>query len=161
MSRAGPYPPSCPTFWACSDSLRIPLIRSRDRISRFRRPPGSGEAHPVLACAFGLVHGLIAAPQQPVQAFPFVEPGFELDLQCVLCGGHGCSTCGDGWIELIPCGLVHPRVLEYGRIDTSVYSGFAFGLGLTRLAMMKFGVPDSRLFNSGDIRFYEQFPAAV
>ncbi len=93
--------------------------------------------------------------------FPFVEPGFELDLQCVLCGGKGCSTCGDGWIELIPCGLVHPRVLEYGRIDTSEFSGFAFGLGLTRLAMMKFGIPDIRLFNSGDIRFYEQFPAAV
>ena len=94
--------------------------------------------------------------------FPFVEPGFELDLQCVLCGGKGCSTCkGGGWIELIPCGLVHPRVLEYGRIDTSKYSGFAFGLGLTRLAMMKFGIPDIRLMNSGDIRFYEQFPAAV
>jgi phenylalanyl-tRNA synthetase alpha chain len=94
--------------------------------------------------------------------FPFVEPGFELDLQCVLCGGRGCSTCkGGGWIELIPCGLVHPRVLEYGRIDTSKYSGFAFGLGLTRLAMMKFGIPDIRLMNSGDIRFYEQFPAAV
>jgi phenylalanyl-tRNA synthetase alpha chain len=94
--------------------------------------------------------------------FPFVEPGFELDLQCVLCGGKGCSTCkGGGWIELIPCGLVHPRVLEYGRIDTSRFSGFAFGLGLTRLAMMKFGIPDIRLMNSGDIRFYEQFPAAV
>jgi phenylalanyl-tRNA synthetase alpha chain len=94
--------------------------------------------------------------------FPFVEPGFELDLRCVLCGGKGCSTCkGGGWIELIPCGLVHPRVLEYGRIDTSKYSGFAFGLGLTRLAMMKFGIPDIRLMNSGDIRFYEQFPAAV
>ena len=94
--------------------------------------------------------------------FPFVEPGFELDLQCVLCGGKGCPTCkGGGWIELIPCGLVHPRVLEYGRIDTSKYSGFAFGLGLTRLAMMKFGIPDIRLMNSGDIRFYEQFPAAV
>jgi phenylalanyl-tRNA synthetase alpha chain len=94
--------------------------------------------------------------------FPFVEPGFELDLQCVLCGGKGCSTCkGSGWIELIPCGLVHPRVLEYGRIDTSKYSGFAFGLGLTRLAMMKFGIPDIRLMNSGDIRFYEQFPAGV
>lgn len=93
--------------------------------------------------------------------FPFVEPGFELDLQCLLCGGSGCSTCGDGWLELIPCGLVHPRVLEYGRVDTAKYSGFAFGLGLTRLAMMKFGVPDIRLFNSGDIRFYEQFPAAV
>lgn len=94
--------------------------------------------------------------------FPFVEPGFELDLNCLLCGGKGCPTCkGTGWIELIPCGLVHPRVLEYGHIDPSVYSGFAFGLGLTRLAMMKFGVPDIRLFNSGDIRFYEQFPAAV
>ena len=93
--------------------------------------------------------------------FPFVEPGFELDLHCLLCDGRGCPTCGDGWIELIPCGLVHPVVLEHGGIDTSVYSGFAFGLGLTRLAMMKFGIHDIRLFNSGDIRFYEQFPAAV
>ena len=94
--------------------------------------------------------------------FPFVEPGFELDSQCLLCGGKGCSTCkGTGWLELIPCGLVHPRVLEYGRIDTDEFSGFAFGLGLTRLAMMKFGVPDIRLFNSGDVRFYEQFPATV
>jgi phenylalanyl-tRNA synthetase alpha chain len=94
--------------------------------------------------------------------FPFVEPGFELDLNCLLCGGRGCPTCkGSGWIELIPCGLVHPRVLEYGRIDPSKYSGFAFGMGLTRLAMMKYGIPDIRLFNSGDIRFYEQFPAAV
>jgi len=94
--------------------------------------------------------------------FPFVEPGFELDVQCVFCGGKGCGTCkGGGWIELIPCGLVHPRVLEYGRIDASKFSGFAFGLGLTRMAMMKFGIPDIRLMNSGDIRFYEQFPAAV
>jgi phenylalanyl-tRNA synthetase alpha chain len=94
--------------------------------------------------------------------FPFVEPGFELDLNCLLCNGKGCPTCkGTGWIELIPCGLVHPRVLEFGRIDPSVYSGFAFGLGLTRMAMMKFGIPDIRLFNSGDVRFYEQFPAAV
>lgn len=94
--------------------------------------------------------------------FPFVEPGFELDLQCVFCDGKGCKTCkGGGWIELIPCGLVHPRVLEYGKIDTSKYSGFAFGLGLTRLAMIKFGIDDIRLMNSGDVRFYEQFPAAV
>ena len=94
--------------------------------------------------------------------FPFVEPGFELDIQCVFCGGKGCPTCKQGgWIELIPCGLVHPRVLESGRIDTSQYSGFAFGLGLTRLAMMKFGIADIRLMNSGDIRFYEQFPAGV
>lgn len=94
--------------------------------------------------------------------FPFVEPGFELDLNCLLCGGKGCPTCkGTGWIELIPCGLVHPKVLEFGRIDASRYSGFAFGLGLTRLAMMKFGIGDIRLMNSGDIRFYSQFPAAV
>ena len=89
--------------------------------------------------------------------FPFVEPGFELDLQCLFCGGSGCATCGDGWIELIPCGLIHPRVLEAGEIDPSEYSGFAFGLGLTRLAMMKFGIRDIRHFNSGDLRFYEQF----
>jgi len=94
--------------------------------------------------------------------FPFVEPGFELDLECVLCTGRGCSTCSNtGWIELVPCGLVHPKVLEYGKVDTKVFSGFAFGLGLTRLAMMKFGIPDIRLFNSGDVRFLEQFPAAV
>jgi len=92
--------------------------------------------------------------------FPFVEPGFELDLNCLLCGGKGCSTCGDGWIELIPCGLVHPKVLEAGGIDPTEYSGFAFGLGLTRLAMMKFSVRDIRYFNGGDVRFYEQFRKA-
>jgi phenylalanyl-tRNA synthetase alpha chain len=93
--------------------------------------------------------------------FPFVEPGFELDLRCLLCNGAGCQTCGNGWIELMPCGLVHPKVLEHGGVDPDLYSGFAFGLGLTRLAMMKFGIPNIRLFNSGDIRFYSQFPAAV
>ncbi|MDO4584512.1 MAG: phenylalanine--tRNA ligase subunit alpha [Planctomycetia bacterium] len=94
--------------------------------------------------------------------FPFVEPGFELDLQCLICGGKGCSTChGTGWIELIPCGLVHPRVLEYAGVDPKEYSGFAFGVGLTRLAMMKYGIPDIRLLNAGDIRFNEQFPAMV
>ena len=95
--------------------------------------------------------------------FPFVEPGFELDMQCLLCGGQGCPTCkGGGWIELIPCGLVHPqRAASTAGSTPTQYSGFAFGLGLTRLAMMKFGIPDIRLFNSGDLRFYEQFPAAV
>jgi len=93
--------------------------------------------------------------------FPFVEPGFELDLNCLICGGRGCATCGDGWIELIPCGLIHPRVLEYAKIDSNVYSGFAFGLGLTRLAMMKYGVRDIRLFNAGDVRFYEQFAVTM
>lgn len=94
--------------------------------------------------------------------FPFVEPGFELDIQCLICGGKGCSVCKySSWVELIPCGLVHPQVLANGGIDPDQFSGFAFGLGLTRLAMMKFGIPDIRLFNCGDVRFYEQFPPSI
>ena len=94
--------------------------------------------------------------------FPFVEPGFELDINCLFCCGSGCPTCKQsGWIELIPCGLVHPVVLEQGKIDVSKYSGFAFGLGLTRLAMMKYGIRDIRYFNSGDVRVLEQFTPMV
>ncbi|EGD49207.1 phenylalanyl-tRNA synthetase, alpha subunit [Ruminiclostridium papyrosolvens DSM 2782] len=90
--------------------------------------------------------------------FPFVEPGFELDLNCMICGGKGCPTCKhSGWIELLPCGMVHPNVLRYGGIDTEEYTGFAFGLGLTRLAMMKYGISDIRVLNSGDLRAMEQF----
>ena len=90
--------------------------------------------------------------------FPFVEPGFELDLNCTICGGKGCSTCKhSGWVELLPCGMVHPNVLRYGGIDPEVYTGFAFGLGLTRLAMMKYGIGDIRVFNSGDLRAMKQF----
>ncbi|MDR3232384.1 MAG: phenylalanine--tRNA ligase subunit alpha [Planctomycetaceae bacterium] len=93
--------------------------------------------------------------------FPFVEPGFELDLNCLFCGGKGCATCGDGWMELIPCGLVHPNVLHNAGIDPNEYSGFAFGVGLTRLAMMNFGIRDIRYFNSGDVRVLEQFRPLV
>lgn len=90
--------------------------------------------------------------------FPFVEPGFELDLNCTICGGVGCPTCKQsGWVELLPCGMVHPNVLKYGGIDPEVYTGFAFGLGLTRLAMMKYGIGDIRVFNSGDLRAMKQF----
>ena len=85
--------------------------------------------------------------------FPFVEPGFELDMTCMICEGQGCTTCkNNGWIEILPCGMVHPNVLEFGGIDPHEYTGFAFGLGLTRLAMMKYGVHDIRIMNSGDLR---------
>lgn len=90
--------------------------------------------------------------------FPFVEPGFELDIKCTICGGKGCSTCKhSGWVELLPCGMVHPNVLKYGGIDSDKYTGFAFGLGLTRLAMMKYGFPDIRVFNSGNLKVLKQF----
>jgi phenylalanyl-tRNA synthetase alpha chain len=90
--------------------------------------------------------------------FPFVEPGFELDIQCLLCGGPGCPVCKQsGWVELLPCGLVHPNVLRAGGIDPGQWNGFAFGLGLTRLAMMRYAIDDIRLLNSGDLRFLNQF----
>ena len=90
--------------------------------------------------------------------FPFVEPGFELDISCEICGGEGCPSCkNSGWLELCPCGMIHPNVLKEGGIDTEKYSGFAFGLGLTRLAMMKYGVKDIRDFNSGNLKALSQF----
>lgn len=89
--------------------------------------------------------------------FPFVEPGFELDIKCPYCDGVGCKVCKHGgWIELCPCGMIHPKVLEMGGIDSEKYSGFAFGLGLSRLAMMKFEIDDLRLLNSGDLRVLKQ-----
>jgi phenylalanyl-tRNA synthetase alpha chain len=85
--------------------------------------------------------------------FPFVEPGFELDMSCAICDGKGCATCKrSGWVEILPCGMVHPNVLRHGKIDSHEYTGFAFGLGLTRLAMMKYGIADIRILNSGDLR---------
>ena len=90
--------------------------------------------------------------------FPFVEPGFELDINCEICGGDGCPSCkNSGWLELCPCGMIHPNVLEEGGIDTEKYTGFAFGLGLTRLAMMRYGVKDIRDFNSGSLKSLSQF----
>src|SRR3954452_13642992 len=90
--------------------------------------------------------------------FPFVEPGFELDIQCLICGGSGCPVCKQsGWVELLPCGLVHPAVLRYSNVDPEQWSGFAFGLGLTRLAMMRYGIDDIRLLQGGDLRFLSQF----
>lgn len=90
--------------------------------------------------------------------FPFVEPGFELDISCLICGGEGCPSCKhSGWLELCPCGMIHPEVLKAGGIDPEEYTGFAFGLGLTRLAMMKYGVKDIRDLNSGSLKVLTQF----
>lgn len=90
--------------------------------------------------------------------FPFVEPGFELDIHCLICGGPGCPVCKhSGWVELLPCGLVHPNVLRMSGIDPEQWNGFAFGLGLTRLVMMRYGIDDIRLLQSGDLRFLRQF----
>src|SRR5205085_10697115 len=93
--------------------------------------------------------------------FPFVEPGAQLAVSCFICGGVGCRTCqGTGWIELLGCGMVHPAVLENVGYDSERYTGFAFGLGVERVAMRRFGVPDMRMFVEGDVRFLEQFASA-
>ncbi len=90
--------------------------------------------------------------------FPFVEPGFELDIKCLICGGSGCPVCKQvGWLEMLGCGLVHPNVLRTSGIDPEVWSGFAFGLGLTRLVMMRYKIDDIRYLQSGDLRFLKQF----
>lgn len=89
--------------------------------------------------------------------FPFVEPGFELDSSCPYCGGKGCRVCkGSGWIELCPCGMIHPNVLTMGGIDPNEYQGFAFGLGLSRLVMMTYGFNDIRHLNGKDLKVLEQ-----
>ncbi|MBP8299043.1 MAG: phenylalanine--tRNA ligase subunit alpha [Planctomycetes bacterium] len=91
--------------------------------------------------------------------FPFVEPGFELDVNCPFCSGKGCSVCKQsGWIEILPCGMVHPNVLRQGGIDPEEHTGFAFGMGLQRVVMLRYGIDDIRQFMGGDQRFLQQFP---
>ncbi len=90
--------------------------------------------------------------------FPFVEPGLELDFSCLICNEKGCSVCKHtGWVEFMGAGMVHPNVLKAGGIDPSQYQGWAFGFGLTRLVMMRYGIDDIRLLQSGDLRFTQQF----
>lgn len=90
--------------------------------------------------------------------FPFTEPSAEADVSCFVCGGKGCRVCkGEGWIELLGCGMVHPNVLRNCNIDPEVYSGFAFGFGVERIAMAKFGIDDMRLLYENDVRFLKQF----
>ncbi len=90
--------------------------------------------------------------------FPFTEPSCEMDVQCHKCGGAGCPTCkGEGWIELLGAGMVHPKVLEMSGIDSGTYTGWAFGIGLERMAMRRFKIADLRLIFENDMRFLEQF----
>jgi phenylalanyl-tRNA synthetase alpha chain len=90
--------------------------------------------------------------------FPFVEPGVEMAIECAVCRGGGCRLCsGSGWIEILGAGMVHPKVLERVDIDPNVYSGFAFGMGIERLPMLRYGIDDIRLFYGGDLRFLRQF----
>ncbi len=90
--------------------------------------------------------------------FPFTEPSAEVDIQCVMCGGEGCRVCSQtGWIEVLGCGMVHPNVFSHVNIDTEKYTGFAFGMGVERLSMIRYGVNDLRLFFENDLRFLNQF----
>ena len=90
--------------------------------------------------------------------FPFTEPSAEMDVSCFKCGGKGCRVCkGSGWIEILGCGMVHPNVLKVGGIDTEKYTGFAFGIGVERVAMLKYGIDDIRLMYENDMRFINQF----
>ena len=94
--------------------------------------------------------------------FPFTEPSAEMDVSCNLCGGKGCPVCkGTGWLEIMGCGMVDPNVLEACAIDNVKYSGFAFGMGVERIAMLKYGVGDLRLYFENDVRFLHQFDAAL
>jgi len=90
--------------------------------------------------------------------FPFVEPGAEMAIECSVCGGKGCRLCGDtGWIEILGAGMTHPQVLQRGGIDPDIYTSFAFGMGIERLPMLRYGIDDTRLFYSSDLRFLRQF----
>jgi phenylalanyl-tRNA synthetase alpha chain len=94
--------------------------------------------------------------------FPFTEPSAEMDISCLICGGKGCNVCKKtGWVEILGCGMVHPKVLENCGIDSNKYSGFAFGMGIERIAMLNYQVKDLRLFSENDIRFLQQFTSAL
>lgn len=94
--------------------------------------------------------------------FPFTEPSAEMDISCLICNGEGCTVCKKtGWVEILGCGMVHPKVLDNCGIDSNKYTGFAFGMGIERIAMLKYQIKDLRLFSENDIRFLDQFTSAV
>jgi phenylalanyl-tRNA synthetase alpha chain len=94
--------------------------------------------------------------------FPFTEPSAEMDISCLICGGDGCNVCKKtGWVEILGCGMVHPKVLDNCGIDSNKYTGFAFGMGIERITMLKYQIKDLRLFSENDLRFLKQFTGAV
>ncbi len=94
--------------------------------------------------------------------FPFTEPSAEMDISCLICSGEGCSVCKKtGWVEILGCGMVHPNVLDNCVIDSNKYTGFAFGMGIERITMLKYQIKDLRLFSENDVRFLDQFTGAV
>ena len=94
--------------------------------------------------------------------FPFTEPSAEMDVSCFICGGSGCNICKKtGWVEILGCGMVHPNVLSNCNIDPNKYTGFAFGMGIERPAMLKYGINDIRLFSENDVRFLKQFSSSI
>jgi phenylalanyl-tRNA synthetase alpha chain len=94
--------------------------------------------------------------------FPFTEPSAEMDISCLICGGKGCNVCKHtGWVEILGCGMVHPNLLDNCGIDSNKYTGFAFGMGIERITMLKYQIKDLRLFSENDVRFLRQFTAAI
>ena len=94
--------------------------------------------------------------------FPFTEPSAEMDISCIICHGKGCNVCKySGWVEIMGCGMVHPNVLENCKIDNVKYTGYAFGIGIERIAMMLYGIKDLRVFFENDVRFLSQFKSAL
>jgi phenylalanyl-tRNA synthetase alpha chain len=94
--------------------------------------------------------------------FPFTEPSAEMDISCLICGGTGCNVCKHtGWVEILGCGMVHPNVLDNCGIDSNKYTGFAFGMGIERITMLKYQIKDLRWCSENDVRFLKQFTSAV
>ena len=126
-------------------------------------PPSSPLWLPIVGSFFSIVvvkqlYGEDSVVRFRPHHFPFTEPSAELDVQCFSCHGEGCRLCkGEGWIEILGCGMVHPKVLANCSIDPEEYSGFAFGMGLERLVMRRYNIDDLRLFYENDVRFLKQF----
>jgi len=117
-----------------------------------------GDLKGTLDAVFKQLYGPQSKTRFRPHYFPFTEPSAEMDLMCFACHGKGCRVCkGEGWIEMLGCGMVHPKVLEYCNIDPEIYTGYAFGMGTDRMAMMRYKVNDMRLFFENDMRFLAQF----